>query len=124
MGQNLSSNDTSDETARYLHDGSVMGSWQADHIALFPLPEELDRRREWSILGDVQSELAYRGHGVAGDQDLGHAGSPAAELLRHRRVEVLPEEANVGKEQHYAGNGEDHRLDDRVRNAEALGKSI
>jgi hypothetical protein len=28
MGQKLTSNDTSDETARYLHDGSVMGSWQ------------------------------------------------------------------------------------------------
>jgi hypothetical protein len=81
MDQNLARDDTGNETARDLHDRSVMGPWQADHIALFSLPEKLEGRRERSLLGDVQTELANPGDGVAGNENLGGAGSPAAKLL-------------------------------------------
>jgi hypothetical protein len=54
MGQNFPRNDTSDETARYLHDGSVMGAWQAqlyDPLRSFrcygqPIPWSRGRRHE------------------------------------------------------------------------------
>jgi hypothetical protein len=79
--QNLTRDDTSDQTPRDLHDRSIVGSGQTDDIALFPRPEQLDLRRERGILGDIQTELADRRHSIRRDQDLGHAGSPTTELL-------------------------------------------
>ena len=122
--QKLSRDDPADQATRNLHDRCVMGCWQADDVALFPFPEQLDRWRKRGILGDVQTKLAYRRHSIRSDQDLGHAGPPPTELLGQRWVEVLTEQADVGKEQHHTGNCEDHRFDDPVRHTEALGESI
>ena len=50
------------------------------------------------VFGDIQTELAYRGYGILGNQDLDHAGPPTAELLGQKRVEVLTEQTDVGSD--------------------------
>jgi hypothetical protein len=74
--QNLVRDDAADQSPRDVHYRSVVGPGQTDDVALFPFPEQLDGRRERGILGDVQTEFAYRRYSILSGHDLGHAASP------------------------------------------------
>ena len=123
LDQNLTGNDTGDVTALHLHDGSVMGAWQTDHIALSP--SQRSSTGAESGASSVTSRPSSRTAGTASPETRiwamrGRPPPSCSGILGF----VAAKQANVDKDQHDASNGEDHGFDDCVGNTEALRESI